>query len=279
MPMRTVLVPVETHPLMRAALTTAAIFAKRFNSYVEGVPLRAIAADLYFTGAFGGLPVVREPEESSESVAEQRRLFETAMQEAGLPRGDRRSMELAYGWRQGDWIDDGFVGNYARVFDISVFGRPSDSGGARLSTLEAALFEGGRPILIAPPNPPATIGDTMVIAWNGSTETAHVVALGMPLLERAKRVYVLSIEGGMVPGPTGEELAAHLAANGISAEAVTRPAAKRSTGEAILAEAKDLGCDLLVKGAYTQSRLRQMIFGGATSHILAATEVPVLMAH
>ena len=39
------------------------------------------------------------------------------------------------------------------------------------------------------------------------------------------------------------------------------------------------GCDLLVKGAFTQSRLRQMIFGGATSHILAHAELPVLMAH
>ena len=50
-------------------------------------------------------------------------------------------------------------------------------------------------------------------------------------------------------------------------------------GEAILAEAKAQGADLLVKGAYTQSRLRQMIFGGATSHILGAAELPVFFAH
>ena len=35
----------------------------------------------------------------------------------------------------------------------------------------------------------------------------------------------------------------------------------------------------LVKGAYTSSRLRQVIFGGATSHILAEAQLPVLMAH
>ncbi len=279
MTMRTVLVPVEAHPLMTSALQTAVVFARRFESYVEGVPLRAIAADLYFTGAFGGLPVVREPDDGGDSVNEQRKLFETHMQDAGIPRGDVRSKDLAFGWRHGDWIDDGFVGNYARVFDITVFGRPSDSGGARLSTLEAALFEGGRPILIAPPKPPSTLGETIVIAWNGSTETAHVVALSMPLLERAKRVVVLSIEGGMVPGPSGEELAAHLNANGIAAEPVSANTNRRTTGETFLAEATAMGCDLLIKGAYTQSRLRQMIFGGATSHILAATELPVLMAH
>jgi nucleotide-binding universal stress UspA family protein len=34
-----------------------------------------------------------------------------------------------------------------------------------------------------------------------------------------------------------------------------------------------------LKGAYTQSRLRQMIFGGPTQHILEHAELPVLMAH
>jgi len=56
-----------------------------------------------------------------------------------------------------------------------------------------------------------------------------------------------------------------------------------ATGQAIhevlLAKAAALGCDLVIKGAYTQSRLRQMIFGGVTRHILAATQLPVLMAH
>jgi nucleotide-binding universal stress UspA family protein len=53
----------------------------------------------------------------------------------------------------------------------------------------------------------------------------------------------------------------------------------RSAGEAILDYAAKNNCDLLVKGAYTQSRLRQMMFGGATRHILAHATLPVLMAH
>jgi nucleotide-binding universal stress UspA family protein len=52
-----------------------------------------------------------------------------------------------------------------------------------------------------------------------------------------------------------------------------------STGEAILREAKNCGADLIVKGAYTQSRLRQMIFGGATSYMLASADLPVVMAN
>jgi Universal stress protein family len=53
----------------------------------------------------------------------------------------------------------------------------------------------------------------------------------------------------------------------------------KNTGQAILAAAQTLACDLLVKGAFTQSRLRQMIFGGATQHVMTAATLPVLLAH
>jgi nucleotide-binding universal stress UspA family protein len=101
----------------------------------------------------------------------------------------------------------------------------------------------------------------------------------MPLLKKASRVVVLTVQGGTVPGPTGEELARYLDRNGVPSEPITVQPEGRSTGEAILAHAASLQCDLLIKGAYTQSRLRQMIFGGATRHILANASLPVLMAH
>ena len=82
-----------------------------------------------------------------------------------------------------------------------------------------------------------------------------------------------------MPGPSGAELAAGLQANGVMTEERVAPPGSRSTGEAFLAEAANWGADLMIKGAYTQSRLRQMIFGGATSHILTAAELPVFMAH
>ena len=81
-----------------------------------------------------------------------------------------------------------------------------------------------------------------------------------------------------MPGPPAEQLIRSLRRNGIAAEPLTVELDGRNTGEAILATAESLGCDLLIKGAYTQSRLRQMIFGGATRHVLAHARLPVLMA-
>ena len=144
---------------------------------------------------------------------------------------------------------------------------------------EAALFESGRPVLIAPASAPQVIGENVLVAWNGSTEQTRTTAFAMPMLREARQVTVLSVEGGMTPGPTGEEVAHHLRMNAVAATAVTAAPGTRTTGEAILDHAKTHGCDLLVKGAYTQSRLRQMVFGGATRHILASATLPVLMAH
>ena len=148
-----------------------------------------------------------------------------------------------------------------------------------MTAFEAALFDSGRPVLMAPPVAPQTLGDTVLIHWNRSTETARAIALAMPVLAQAKRVQFLFVEGNSVAGPSAREAVGHLAAHGITATEKTVEAKGRNPGEVILAEAKTFGADLLIKGAYTQSRLRQMIFGGATSHILARAEIPVLFAH
>ena len=124
------------------------------------------------------------------------------------------------------------------------------------------------------------MGEHILIAWNCSTEQARTTALAMPLLQKAARVTVLTVEGGTVPGPTGEQLAQYLERNGVPLRTYhRRPQGPQHHGRNDLANAASLGCDLLIKGAYTQSRLRQMIFGGATRHILANATLPVLMAH
>jgi nucleotide-binding universal stress UspA family protein len=145
--------------------------------------------------------------------------------------------------------------------------------------LEAALFDSGRPALIVPPRAPRSLGQNVLVAWNHSTEQARTNAFAIPLLRLAEQVTVLTVEGGTTPGPSGEEAALHLRRNGVKATALTVKPGTRSTGETILDHAAKLGCDLLVKGAYTQSRLRQMMFGGATRHILANANLPILMAH
>ena len=79
-------------------------------------------------------------------------------------------------------------------------------------------------------------------------------------------------------GPSADQLILNLRRNGIAPELISVGLDGKNTGQTILAAAQSLGCDLLIKGAYTQSRLRQMIFGGATTHVLENADMPVLLA-
>ena len=202
------------------------------------------------------------------------------MQEHGVPRGSPTTAPSS-GWLEEAPEGDHFVGSHGRLFDVIVLGRPGrDLKGSRMTTLEAALFESGRPVLLAPPSPRLQMGTNVLIAWNCSTEQARATAFAMPLLKQASRVVVLTVEGGAaVPGPTGQQLCRYLQLSGVPARSLTVSLDGRLTGEAVLAHANALGCDLLIKGAYTQSRLRQLVFGGTTRYILSNATLPVLMAH
>src|SRR5262249_14142962 len=147
-----------------------------------------------------------------------------------------------------------FVGSYGRVFDMIVLARPGDEWQSpSMITLESALFESGRPVLIAPPASPRSLGTNILIDWNQSTEQARTLADALQFIQAAQRITILTVEGATVAGPSGEQMAHSLAMNGVKAEIITlKPTGKRSAGETILAKADDLGCDLIVKGAYTQ---------------------------
>jgi nucleotide-binding universal stress UspA family protein len=278
MSMKAILVPLEQNDFTQSVLSCAHLLAGRFGGHIQGFAF----FPMYEVYGFGDMtPLwVTEGRPSDELAGEARKVFDRFMrQEATTASGSGEAREVSFSWLTEADPGDIFVASHARVFDICVLGRPGyDPSGPRSSTLEAVLFESGRPCLIAPPTPPRELGDNIVIAWNRSTETAVAVAHAMPLLHGAKRVTVLSVEGGSVPGPSGEQLANCLKLNDIEAQAVTVNPGKKTSGEAILDYAASTGADLLIKGAYTQSRLRQMIFGGATSHILAKAMLPVFMA-
>jgi len=280
MSMKTILVPMEPHEGMSAVLETALMLGKKRGSYIEGFPLRFGISEFVAVDPAGSIPLESYRQESQEEAAQARKLFESFMQQRGIPQSSGTG-GLSCGWLDDAPEGESFVGSYGRVFDITVLSRPdANTIGLHNRAIESGLFESGRPILLSPPVPPKDIATNVMIHWNCSTEQARATAFAMPLLLAAQRVTVLTVSGGQaVPGPTAEQLLKHLRNNGIAANPMTVGLEGKNTGEAILRACKTEGCDLLVKGAFTQSRLRQMIFGGATSHILANAELPVLMAH
>jgi nucleotide-binding universal stress UspA family protein len=283
--MKTILVPTEQNAGMASALDAALLLAQKFDSCIEGFPLRPAVADMVAMDPDAGMTMVVVKENDADMARQAEDMFRSFMERHGMKRRAddapaSLSATLSWTWNGAAPSGHDFVGSYGRVFDVIVLARPGEEWQSpSMVTLESALFESGRPVLIAPPTPPRSLATHMMIAWNRSTEQARTTAFAMPLLRLAERVTILTVEGSTVAGPSGVELARSLAMNGIAADPITVSPGKVSGGETILKKAAELGCDLIVKGAYTQSRLRQMIFGGATRHILTNADVPVLMAH
>jgi|SRR5208282_3186652 len=282
--MKTILVPTEHNAAMASALDAALLLAQKFSSFIEGFPLRPAVADMVAMDPDAGLTMVAVKENDAEMVRQAEDVFRSFMERHGVKQraedGAPGPAAPSWAWLASAPSGHDFVGSHGRVFDVIVLARPGEEWQSpSMVTLESALFESGRPVLIAPPDSPRSLATNVLIAWNRSTEQARTTAFAMPLLRLAERITILTVEGSTVAGPSGVEMARSLKMNGIAAEPITLTAGKRSAGEVILAKAAELGCDLIVKGAYTQSRLRQMIFGGATRHILAHAKLPVLMAH
>ena len=268
--MKSILVPVDQSESTRSVLAAASLLAQRVEGTLEGVALRPIHVEIVAPDPIVAVTFPPADWNDAEFVAKARRSFEDHCAAPGSPR---------FRWKAGPSIDDAGLGSLARVYDVTVIGRPLSSGaGPRMTTFESALFDSGQPVLVTPPEAPTMLGENILVSWNCSTEQASATSFAMPILRQAKAVTILTIEGLTVPGPSGAQARDWLVANGIEAREVTMGNGGKKPGEVLLNEAKKLGCDLIVKGAYTQSRLRQMIFGGATSHLLAHSTVPMLMA-
>ena len=201
------------------------------------------------------------------------------MQRSGIRNDPAGSGQPSCGWNDTK-SGDGFLGSHGRVFDIVVVGRPGATATSpHMGTLETALFESGGPSSSRRPRLPTDPrrGRDHRLERQHRDGARH--RLAKPLLKKARAPSCCRSRNAGVPGPDGEPGRAPSAAERHRLRGTVVQRGSRSAGAAILEEATRFGSDLIVKGAFTQSRLRQMIFGGATSHLINETTLPVLMAH
>src|SRR5690349_191067 len=269
-------------PVLEAAL----MVARRFDSHIVGLHSLTTEYAVVFGGEMGfsiSSEVDRTLEREGQERRDQaRRLFRDFMEEHGVAIGHAMPGENnpTASWREEDGRQNAVVGMSGRVYDLIIVEQPEKLASIAEATLEDALFESGRPVLMVPKRSLPTLGEVVAIAWNGSTETAVTVAMGMPFLKQARKVVIVSVGPQHMPepGPEGEELARALGRHGMDVSVRTAYGRQKAQGESFLKEAMAAGADLLLKGAYTQSRIRQMIFGGGTRHIIMDAQLPVLMA-
>lgn len=150
---------------------------------------------------------------------------------------------------------------------------------------ETVLLGAGGPVLLMPYTGSfESVGERVLVGWNGSREASRAVHDAMPFIARAGHVTIVAASTTFTPAESQAsctDLAAMLARHGATTVDITRfdRAATESTGDALLSYAADGGYDLLVMGAYGHARLQELVLGGATRSILATMTLPVLMSH
>ena len=172
---------------------------------------------------------------------------------------------------------------YSRLRDLTIVPMP-EGNYLHQWYAESVIFGSGRPTVVLPHGRKRTGSfalDTVIVAWDFSQPATRAIADAMPILEKAKRVCVLTVTKEKAIGTrrSGAELAKHLARHGVDVVLDEVDAKGRGIGDVFEAHVTYRNADLLVMGAYGHSRLREFVLGGATKSMLTRPPVPVFLSH
>ena len=294
-----ILLPMNGASTDEAALTLGLDLARRFTANLQALH---VATDSREVAPLAGEGLSGAMVEEMMSVAEReslrrttraRTLFEAALAQDNpvvVTRTDR--LPLATTGTAGARVrtptasfravvgrEHELVAHAARLSDLIVIPHPdSDDAISSSEALHAVLFDSGRPVIIAPKQAPSSIGRRVCIAWNGTAESAAAVLSALCWMHAADAVQVLYSDDYQRRGPEAAELVDYLAGHGIAASSAAFKPRDGQVGAGLLAAAAAFDCDLLAMGAYSHSRLRQLILGGVTRHVIGKAPLPVLMA-
>jgi nucleotide-binding universal stress UspA family protein len=178
----------------------------------------------------------------------------------------------------------GFV-QRALLSDLVVLGQrdPVDEAAFDIPAdfVESVIIDSGRPVLVVPYAGEARADPhTVLVAWNGTRESAHALTAALPLLARARKIYLACSAANIVDTHHAfTQVRQYLSAHRIGPVEDQPSIDAGNAGSDLLSLASDAGAELLVMGCYGHSRARELVLGGASRVVLQSMTLPVLMAH
>jgi nucleotide-binding universal stress UspA family protein len=282
---RKLLLPLYATPCGQSALATGFAVAGIWQAHLAALIVqvdRSDVAPLAGEGLSGAMieDMMQATErDGAARAARLRAMFEAEFAKAGLSAAGAGAAAAGAGIESVRGRNEDVVPAQARLADLTILPHPDRSQDESASdTLHAVLFDSGRPVLIAPRMAADQIGARCCVAWNGTVESSAALAAMLPWLKRAQAVRVLHAGAYQRRGPKAADVLPYLALHGIVADVMEFTPVDRDVGAGLLGAAADFGADLLGMGAYSHSRLRQLILGGVTRHVLQNSKVPILMS-
>lgn len=289
MSIKKLLVPLDDGVTGRLALSTAYQVAVTNSAHIEAYHVAADAKEAVpllgegMSGAMIEEMIDLADKDADERAKAAREAFNKFCKENQIAIAERGPSEygVTASWNEAVGREDQLVAYRGRVADLIVVAKPPvDIERPVIVTLHSAVFESGKPVLLAPPTTPEVVGERVAIAWTGSAYAARAVTAAMPILEGAEQVLIYAVD--TVNSPVrlpATDLAEQLSWHGVSAEIRDMRGGAGTTGTALLDQCAADNVSLLVMGAFTQSRMAQIVLGSVTRHVIQNTHVPVLMAH
>lgn len=198
-----------------------------------------------------------------------------------------RGTDLVCEWRtvtaRADAISEAII-EQALPVDLIIMAQPKDAGQEQHELHRKLILGAGRPILVMPQYGTFdAVGNKVVLAWNGTRESARAAHDALPFLLDSKEVVILGVEGKNASEEDvrlyGHDLAVSLARHGVQSNVTNFRKGDIAVSDELLNAVSDSGADLIVMGAYGHSRVYDFVLGAATSGVLAHMTVPTLFAH
>lgn len=286
--MRVILVPVADRPECKVALGVACNLASRLSANIVGCHVRPHREESGRSATTGfrlvaddaGPSVSKTTKDTDLRTEAAQVLFTSLAEKHGFvlrrsPKPGAKSIAI---WQEMVGTPAKILSIVGPVADLSVVSRPKrKKGGPGRAFLLAALLQSAKPVLVLPERGVSALGKRILIAWNQSIQAARAVAAAVPVLAQAEEVNIITSGPENRTGPKTRAVQHYLAHWGIAAERIATKG--KDPAAEIEAAYRDVNADLLVTGAYSRGRIREIIFGGVTEHMIFDTNIPVFALH
>ena len=284
MPIKTLVALLDTEAQARSVTKAAVAVAKVFSAHLIGLH---VVPNAY-------IPAASPYELSGELIEAQRQAYQAAGERIGAVFGSATTGEgVPVEWRQVQanlQPATSVIMRHGREADLMILAQPDKPTSLidGIVMTEEAMLGLGRPVYVVPTaSAVLTVGKRVLLAWNGSRESARAAFDAIPFLQQADSVRILVAEpdsrgnwmGAEDPAVPASGIATTLERHGVRCSVAKVTTSGADVAKEMLAQAKEHNCDLIVMGGYGHWRIREIVFGGSTRSMLDQTTIPILMSH